>query len=134
MFQKNIAHHALSHPLLTHPLIRACAVKTPALIITPPAVLPGVWCLVTLLGDQIRRYHAFSLLHPLSSGPVCSQSIATDVPLAQPPNNVTPPRCHTPAAGLLLCMVNITGVCFHPCYTVRYRPTMNGAYVSRLAG
>ena len=59
---------------------------------TPPQSARG---LVTLLGDARHRYHTSSLSHPLSSGRVCSHSIATDVPLAHP-LNTTPPRYGTP--------------------------------------
>ena len=84
-----------------------------------------------------NHYHTPSLSYPLSSGLVCSHSIATNVPLSPPlvitpPSagllcmaliiggtlDTTPPYKSTPGDDIFKGQRVITGVCFHPCYTV----------------
>ena len=135
--QKMVSDQCLScvsTPVVSPPLVRTFPVKHLPLLSHP---LQSGLGLVTLLSDERYPYHTSSLSHLLSSGRVCSHSIATDVPLAHL-LNITPP-----AVGLL-CMVLITGgtldttapykstpgdaffkghkvitgVCVYPCYTI----------------
>ena len=94
-FQAN-ACHALEHPLLTHPLVCRTPVTNPVIITHTSCIQAGAGH--TPWRSKIPSDDTASLSHTLSSGRVCSYSIATDVPLAHP-LHITPPRYHTPSCG-----------------------------------